>query len=155
MRCIVSKSTCAILVPLTVYWTSTPGTIYVNYAQMALRLALSTVHLICDMIHSDASLSASQIAEAAGCSKQSVKHIRSNLQLYGSAKAPPNHVGRQPSITPPMLDALVSTCSKSLAYTWTRWRSFSGKESILQDSASRCARWQAKFTIRISTALKR
>lgn len=73
---------------------------------MAPRLALSTVHLICDMIHSDASLSASQIAEAAGCSKQSVKHIHSNLRLYGSAKAPPNHVGRRRSITPPMLDAL-------------------------------------------------
>lgn len=69
---------------------------------MAPRLALSTVQLICDMIHSDASLSASQIAEAAGCSKQSVKHIRSNLRLYGSAKAPPNHVGGRRSITPSM-----------------------------------------------------
>lgn len=52
---------------------------------MSPRLALSTAQLICDMIRSDASLSASQMAEAADYSN-TLKHIRSNFQLYGIAK---------------------------------------------------------------------
>lgn len=52
---------------------------------MSPRLALSTAQLICDMICSDASLSASQIAEAADCSN-TLKHIHLNFQLYGIAK---------------------------------------------------------------------
>jgi hypothetical protein len=49
------------------------------------------------------------MADAAGCSKRSIKSIRSNLRCFGTTKAPPNGSGRRRSITPPtggMLQAL-------------------------------------------------
>jgi transposase len=58
------------------------------------------------MLVSGEPLTASQIAEAAGCSERSIKNIRSNLRLFGSVRAPPNGVGRRRSITPVMLEAL-------------------------------------------------
>jgi transposase len=73
---------------------------------MTPNLAESTRQLICDMINSGDPLTTSQIAKAADCSKQTVKNIRANIRLFGSARAPPNHVGRPQSITPPMLEAL-------------------------------------------------
>lgn len=72
---------------------------------MAPNLAKSTLVLIHDMINSG-ELTASQMAEAAGCSKRSITRIRSNLRLFGSIKAPPAKVGRPQSITPIMLEAL-------------------------------------------------
>jgi hypothetical protein len=51
-------------------------------------------------------VSATQIEEAAGCSKRSVKAIRLNLRYFGTIKAPFNGEGRRRSITPPLLDAL-------------------------------------------------
>ena len=63
--------------------------------RMAPNLALSTLELIHDMINSDESLTTSQMAEAAGCSKYAIKRIRSNLQLFSSVRAPPNNVGRR------------------------------------------------------------
>lgn len=73
---------------------------------MAPRLAVSQLILIRDMLISGEPLTASQIAEAAGCSERSVKNIRSNLRLFGSVRAPPNRVGRRRSITPVTLEAL-------------------------------------------------
>lgn len=72
---------------------------------MAPNLAPSTLELINDMI-SSGELTASQMAEAAGCSKRAIIRIRSNLRLFGSIKAPPAKCGRPKSITPIMLEAL-------------------------------------------------
>lgn len=74
--------------------------------RMAPRLALSQVELVRDMILSREPLTTSQIAGAACCSERSVSNIRLNLRLFGTARAPPNHVGRRRSITVPMLKAL-------------------------------------------------
>lgn len=73
---------------------------------MAPRLALSQVGLVRDMILSGEPLSTAQIARAANCSERSVSNIRSKLRLFGTARAPPNRVGRRRSITAPMLKAL-------------------------------------------------
>jgi hypothetical protein len=72
---------------------------------MAPRLALSKIQLICDMIKSD-KLTTSQIASTAEYSRQSVYCIRSNLNQFKSARAPPIRAGQQRIITPPMLEAL-------------------------------------------------
>jgi transposase len=72
---------------------------------MAPRLATSQLELIRDMNYSK-SLTASQMAEAAGCSERSIKTIRSNLRLFGSVRAPSNGAGRPRSITSIMLEAL-------------------------------------------------
>jgi transposase len=72
---------------------------------MAPRLAASQLKFIRDMICSG-SLTTSQMAEAAGCSKRSIINIRSNLRLFGNVQAPPNGGGRPRIITPTMLDAL-------------------------------------------------
>jgi transposase len=61
--------------------------------------------MIHDMIISE-TLSAAQMADVAGCSKRSIKSIRSNLRYFGTTKAPLNGSGRRRSITPPMLRAL-------------------------------------------------
>lgn len=72
---------------------------------MALNLKPLQLELIHHMIQSN-SLTTSQMAYAADCSKQSIVHIRSNLQAFGNVRAPRNGVGRPKSITPPMLEAL-------------------------------------------------
>lgn len=72
---------------------------------MAPNLAKSTLVFIHDMISSD-ELTASELAEAAGCSKRAIFRIRSNLRLFGCVKAPPIKRGQPQSITPIMLEAL-------------------------------------------------
>lgn len=72
---------------------------------MAPNLAKSTLALIHDMITSE-ELTTSQMADAAGCSKRAIIRIRSNLQLFGSIKAPLMKAGRPRSITPIMMEAL-------------------------------------------------
>jgi hypothetical protein len=72
---------------------------------MAPRLAVAQHDLIRDMILAG-TLTAAQMATAAGCSTRSVKAIRSNLRHFYITKAPANGGGRQRSITPHMLDAL-------------------------------------------------
>jgi hypothetical protein len=67
---------------------------------MAPNLAASQHAMIHDMIVSE-TLSAAQMADVAGCSKRSIKYIRSNLRCFGTTKAPPNGSGRRRSITPP------------------------------------------------------
>lgn len=52
------------------------------------------------------SLTTSQMAKAAECSKRSVINISNNLRWFGNVRAPPTDVGRRRSITPPMLEAL-------------------------------------------------
>lgn len=72
---------------------------------MAPRLALSKIEFISDMLKSN-ELTISQIANAAECSKRSVYSIRSNLELFGSAKALLIRAGRPRILTPLMLEAL-------------------------------------------------
>ena len=54
----------------------------------------------------DGTLTAAQMATAAGCSTRSVKAIWCNVRHFNATKAPANGGGRRRSITPPMLDAL-------------------------------------------------
>jgi transposase len=61
--------------------------------------------MIRDMISSK-SLSASQMAKAAGCSKRSIITISTNLRIFGDVRAPPIPGGRPRMITPIMLEAL-------------------------------------------------
>ncbi|KAI2681221.1 hypothetical protein DTO013E5_7825 [Penicillium roqueforti] len=72
---------------------------------MAPRLAPSKLHLIRDMIESQ-SLTTTQMAEEAECSKVTIINIRRNLRQFGSVHAPPTRVGRKPTVTPLMIDAL-------------------------------------------------
>jgi transposase len=72
---------------------------------MAPNLAASQHAMIHDMIVSG-TLTAPQMADAAGCSERSIKRHRSNLRCFGTTKAPHNGVGRRRSITPSMLQAL-------------------------------------------------
>ena len=92
--------------------------------RMAPYLALSTLELIHDMINSDEPLTTFQMAAAAGCSKRAIKRIHSNLKLFGSVRAPPNNVGWQQSITPPMLDALYDHLLEKPDLYLMRWWSF-------------------------------
>jgi transposase len=72
---------------------------------MAPNLAASQHDLIRDMII-DNTLTTPQMADVAGCSERSIRHIRSNLRYFGTTKAPFNGVGRPRSITPIMLQVL-------------------------------------------------
>jgi transposase len=58
------------------------------------------------MLRSDEQLTVSEIARTAECSRKAVYHLRSNLELFGNAKAPPNRPRQQQIITPTMLKAL-------------------------------------------------
>ena len=72
---------------------------------MAPRLAASQLVMICDMISSK-SLTTSQMAEAAGCSKRSIITISANLRMFGDVHAPLIPGGRPRVITSVMLEAL-------------------------------------------------
>jgi transposase len=72
---------------------------------MAPRLAPSQLVMIRDMI-SSRSLTTSQMAEAAGCSKSSIITIRANLRMFGDVRAPLIPGGRPRVITPVVLEAL-------------------------------------------------
>ncbi|KAJ5917546.1 hypothetical protein N7466_011100 [Penicillium verhagenii] len=72
---------------------------------MAPRLPPSKLEMIQNMISSK-SLTTSQMAKAAECSKRSIINISNNLRQFGNVRAPPTRVGRRRSITPPMLEAL-------------------------------------------------
>lgn len=72
---------------------------------MAPNLAASQHELIRDMILSR-SLTTAQMASVANCSERSIRHIRSNMRLFGSVKAPPIKAGRPRTVAPPMLNAL-------------------------------------------------
>ncbi|KAJ5335689.1 uncharacterized protein N7506_005625 [Penicillium brevicompactum] len=72
---------------------------------MAPKLPLSKLEMIQDMISSK-SLTASQMAKAAECSKRSIINISNNLSRFGNVRAPPTRVGRRRTVTPPMIEAL-------------------------------------------------
>jgi predicted transcriptional regulator len=72
---------------------------------MAPNLKPPQLELIHHMVESN-SLTMSEMAHAADCSKQSIVHIRSNLKVFGNVRARRNGVGRSRTITPPMLEAL-------------------------------------------------
>jgi transposase len=61
--------------------------------------------MIRDMIDSR-SLTTSEMAEAAGCSKRSIITISNNLRMFGDVRAPLIPGGRPRMITPFMLEAL-------------------------------------------------
>ena len=71
------------------------------------NLAESTLVLIHNII-SSVKLTTSQIAEAASYGKRAVFSIRSNLQLFGSIKAPPIEARRPRTITPIYLRTLAT-----------------------------------------------
>lgn len=71
---------------------------------MAPRLEPSRIQLICDMLSCGEKIS--YIASIAKCSQQAVCYIRSNLEHFDSARAPPIRAGRRRLITPFMLEAL-------------------------------------------------
>jgi hypothetical protein len=72
---------------------------------MALRLPLLKLEMIENMILSK-SLTASQMAKAAECSKRSIINISNNLRRFGNVRAPPTRVGRRRTVTPPIIEAL-------------------------------------------------
>ena len=72
---------------------------------MAPHLAAAQHALVQGMIQEHA-FTYEQIAAAAGCSYDAVKHISLNLQCFGSTTAPPNSGGRPRALSPSMLDAL-------------------------------------------------
>lgn len=72
---------------------------------MAPRLPPSKIEMIQDMLSSK-SLTVSQMARAAECSKRSIINISNNLRRFGNARAPPTRVGRRRTINPSMLEAL-------------------------------------------------
>ena len=72
---------------------------------MAPDLAVSQYDMIRDMILSK-SLYTAKMAAVAGCSGRSIRAIRSNLECFGTTKAPSNSAGQHRRITPLILDAL-------------------------------------------------
>jgi len=73
---------------------------------MALNLAIAQREQIHAMVQ-DGHLTAGQIAEVVGCSKRSVRAIRSNIRAFGCPRAPTTAPrGRSRRITPVMFDAL-------------------------------------------------
>jgi transposase len=52
------------------------------------------------------SLTTSQMAKAAECSKHSMINISNKLRQFGNVRAPPTRVGRRPTVTPSMIEAL-------------------------------------------------
>ena len=72
---------------------------------MAPRLPHAKLEMIRDMILSK-SLTTSEMAKAAECSKRSIINISNNLRWFGNVKAPQTRVGRRRTVTPSMLEAL-------------------------------------------------
>lgn len=72
---------------------------------MAPHLSAAQHALIQRMIHEGA-FTYKQIAKAASCSYDALKHISPNLRCFGSTAAPPNGGGRPRALSPSMLDAL-------------------------------------------------
>jgi len=72
---------------------------------MAPNLAESQHALTYDMVISG-TLTARQMANVAGCSRRTIHSHRSNMQYFGSTRAPPDGAGRRRSVTPSMLEAL-------------------------------------------------
>ncbi|KAJ5365248.1 hypothetical protein N7517_008134 [Penicillium concentricum] len=72
---------------------------------MAPRLPRAKLKMIQDMISSK-SLTTSEMANAAECSKRSIINISNNLRWFGNVKAPQTRVGRRRTFTPSMLEAL-------------------------------------------------
>lgn len=58
------------------------------------------------------SLTSTQMAEEAKCSKVTIINIRRNLRQFGSVYATPTRIGRKPTVTPLMIDALCDHLSE-------------------------------------------
>ncbi|KAJ5665714.1 uncharacterized protein N7477_008162 [Penicillium maclennaniae] len=78
---------------------------------MVPRLSPSKLVLIHDMIESE-SFTASEMAEQAEYSKQTIISIRNNLRQLGSIYAPQTRLGRKRSVTPLMNEALCDHLSE-------------------------------------------
>lgn len=74
---------------------------------MARNLESWQREIIIHMMHSRKRLTTSQMAKVAKCTERSITNIRKNMRLFGSVRSPPISAGRPPSITSPMLDALL------------------------------------------------
>ena len=74
--------------------------------EMAPNLDAAQRQLLGTMVQSSGMLD-SEIASNAGCTTRSVRAAQSNLKSFGSTTAPHNGCGRQSTITPPMLAALL------------------------------------------------
>lgn len=72
---------------------------------MAPRRPQAKLEMIEDMVSSK-SLTVSQMARAAECSKRSIINISNNIRRFGNVRASPTRIGRRRSITPCMLEAL-------------------------------------------------
>lgn len=77
----------------------------VHTKKMAPNLAPSTLQFIHDMLISN-ELTHTQIAEAAGCHPSTIRRHASNMNLFGSVKAPAIKGGRSRSLSPVMIKAL-------------------------------------------------
>lgn len=71
-----------------------------THHNMARNLKSWQREIIVHMIHSRKKLTTAQMAGIAKCTRRSVTHIRKNLRLFGTTRAPPVPAGRPPSITP-------------------------------------------------------
>lgn len=63
-------------------------------------------------------LSASQMADVAGCSKRSIASIRSNVRYFGSTKAPPMLQALQDYL----LEKLGQTLDEMALFLWDEFR---------------------------------
>jgi transposase len=118
---------------------------------MAPNLPTWKREFIHDMILSE-SLTTSQMAYAAECSERSITTIRSNLQLFGSTRAPRNPAGRRSSITPLMLKALCEHLfekpglylDEMVVFLWDEFEVLATKSSISRALSSEG--WSKKTT---------
>jgi hypothetical protein len=59
------------------------------------------------------SLTTTQMAEEAECSKVTIINIRRNLRQFGSIYTPSTCIGRKPAVTPLMIDVLCDHLSET------------------------------------------
>ena len=72
---------------------------------MAPHLAAAQRRLISDILM-ESTCGCDQIAHAAECRRATVRHIRENLRMFGSATAPRSRGGRQRTINPAVITSL-------------------------------------------------
>ena len=80
------------------------------------------------------------IAKQVGCSSRSVSHIRSNLRMFESTKAPPNRVGRRCKIDPLVQDDLLDQLVKEPAMSRSEMIAFIQSKYELDVSLSTITR---------------
>ena len=123
---------------------------------MAPNLAPSTHDLIRNMINSKSqgeALTDDEIARIARCSARTVRHVRSNLRVFGSTRAPSNSAGRPKTISPLMLTALYDRLSVKPSMTLNDMAVFLREEfdvDVTRYSIRRALQWTKKVTQNIA-----